>query len=313
MLSRTAENLYWLARYIERAENIARLFNVQANLMLDLPKPYRFAWQSLVDITGSNGLFMEHYDEANAANVQTFLLTDKRHSSSISSSLHAARENLRASRDGMPKEAWEEFNEFYQNTTKRLTAAMPNSSRYDVLNDVIAGCQQFLGLIAGTMDRNEGFYFMRLGRNLERADMTARIIDVRSANLLKKADEELTPYDSIQWMSVLKSLSGYQSYRCHTRGAVIGREVLTFLVQNSEFPRAIQQCIDVVEATITKLPNNQRSLDAVAPLRMLIDTAPMRTLADESLELHQFIDDVEQALIELHQAIAASWFSATYQ
>ncbi len=312
MLSRIAENLYWLGRYIERAENTARLFNVQANLMLDLPKPYRFAWQSLVDITGGNEVFGEHYDEANAINVQTFLLTDMKHASSIASSLHSARENLRASRDGMPKEAWEEFNEFHQMTTKRLTAGMPSRTRFNVLNDIITGCQQFLGLIAGTMDRNEGYYFLRLGRNMERVDMTARIIDVRSANLLKKTEEDLTPYDSIQWMSVLKSLSGYQSYRSHTRGPVVGREVLRFLVQNPEFPRSIQQCVDVVEVTLSKLPNHKTTLEAVTPLRELIDTAPVRTLADDSDRLHSFIDEVEQALINLHSAVANSWFSVNH-
>ena len=308
MLSRIAENLYWLARYIERTENTARLVNVQANLMLDLPQPYRFAWQSLVDITGSQDEFQKRYERADALSVRRFLLTDRGYHSSVASSLFNARENMRGSRDGLPKEAWEEFNEFYQQITKRLNSEPSGKDRYNLLNDVISGCQQFLGLLAGTMDRNEGYYFMRLGRNLERADMTGRLIDVRSANLLRK-DEELTPFDSIQWMSVLKSLSGYQSYRVHVKGPVVGREVLGFLILNSEFPRAIFQCLHTVGEAIGKLPGSKHTRTQLDIAIQILADAPIRELAGEPTQLHAFVDDIEHAIGEVHRSIADTWFN----
>ncbi|OUD14600.1 alpha-E domain-containing protein [Thioflexithrix psekupsensis] len=315
MLSRVASNIYWMARYIERAENTARLINVNTHLLLDLPKQMTFGWQPLIAITGGEDLFYRTSQEANEYNITRFLLVDIENPSSVLSALSMARENMRTTRDIVPSGAWEQLNDLYLYVKSNVNNALNKRTRYDFLKHVIESSQLITGLIAGTMSRGDGYNFMRMGSYLERADMTTRILDVRSANLLPKLEQgeeasiNLTPFDNIQWMSVLKSLSAYQMYRHHVRSRVRGPDVLHFLLQNQQFPRAFSFCLGTVEHCLNSLPKNDLPLRQLARLRRQVQGADMQKLAYTGL--HEFMDELQLGLINVHSQIESVYFSSS--
>jgi len=308
MLSRVAENLYWMARFLERAENGARLINVNTNLQLDLPKAVRPGWRPLVEMTGNETQFNSLYSDTDEASVVRFLIGDSRNPGSILSSLNNAREDARTVRDYMPREVWEQVNGLTLNAKANLAAGLSNRRRFDYLRDVIHGVQQITGLLAGSMTHDEGYQFLRLGRNLERADMTIRIIDVSSANLLPEVSEELAPFRNIQWMSVLKSLSAYQMYRRAMQVRVRRPDVLKFLFKERLFPRAFYHTVCEVGECLQDLPRNAVPLEQVATLKEAVTGS--RPDAMSQTELHAFIDKLEQDIIALNGAITTTYFLA---
>ncbi len=327
MLSRVAQNIYWMARQIERAEDTARLINVNANLLLDLPRNTTFGWLPLIFIVGAEKLFFEKDPNrlADETNVVKFLISDIDHPNSILSSLAYARENLRTTRDTVPQEAWEQINSLYIYARDHLPT---RRGRFEFMRRVIHGAQQINGLLAGAMSRTAAYSFVWLGRYLERADMTTRILDVRSANLLahtsqistqtqfqtqsqsqslapEQADQD--PFESIQWMSVLKSLSAYQMYRQQVRLRVGGPDVLKFLLQNDSFPRSVSFCLKQLELGLRELPRSEALLAAIAPLKQRLGDAAVPELAAEGL--HEFIDNLQIGFGDLHDQIAAAYFA----
>jgi len=309
MLSRVAESLYWMARYLERAENGARLINVNTNLLLDLPKAVRPGWKPLVEMTGNESLFRTLYNDTDEASVVRFLIGDSRNPGSILSSLNNARENARTVRDYMPREVWEQVNGLTLNAKTNLAAGLSHRRRFDYLRDVIHGVQQITGLLAGSMTHDEGYQFLRLGRNLERADMTIRIIDVSAANLLPEVSEELAPFRNIQWMSVLKSLSAYQMYRRAMQVRVRRPDVLKFLFKERLFPRAFYHTVCEVGECLHGLPRNRAPLERVETLKDAITGSQPDAMSQP--ELHQLIDRLEMGIIEIHNTISTAYFLIT--
>lgn len=307
MLSRVAENIYWMARYIERAENTARLVNVNTFLLLDLPKKVRPGWAPLIEITGSAELYRELYKDTDERSVVSFLIGDLKNPSSLLAALYFARENARTIRDIIPREAWEQVNDLYTRVKKNLAASLSHSRRYEYLKAIVFGTQQLTGLLAGIMTHDFGYDFLRMGRNLERADMTSRIIDTRSANLLPEQSEELRPFENIQWVSVLKSLSAYQMYRRQVRLRVQRPDVLKFLFQDRLFPRAFLHSVCEVENCLQNLPRNAAPAEVLARLqRAVADAAPERLT---QAELHKFIDTLQLNLADLDASITSTYFS----
>lgn len=306
MLSRVAENLYWLARYIERAENTARMVSVNGHLQLDLPARARTGWEPLMAITGGDTLFRELYRTANEKNIVAFLVSDDRNPSSIVSSLRSVRENARTIRDILPRESWEQIGSLYGSAVRHIRKGelLPDRDRY--LRSIIQGAQSLTGLLAGTMSQDIGFDFLRMGRNLERADMTSRIIDVRSADLLPEQGGGLRPFETIQWMSVLKSLSAYQMYRQHVDQSVRRIYVLDFLLKDPDFPRAIVHCLGEIETCLERLPRRKRAVDIVRRLRRMVSEADLETLQQRNLS--RFIDGLQVMTGDLHVCIAQTYF-----
>jgi len=306
MLSRVAENIYWMARYIERVENTARIINVNTNLLLDLPRDTPFGWEPLLFITSREDTFYEGNQTPDEISVIKFMIGDRGNPGSILSSLSYAREDLRTTRDVVPREAWEQVNDLYLYVQNHLEMGISRRGRYEFLKRIILSTQQITGLLAGTMSHTYAYDFVRLGRNLERADMTTRILDVRSANLLLRQGEELTPFDNIQWMSVLKSLSAYQMYRQQVRLRVRGPDVLKFLLQDPLFPRTVCHCLGELEGCLRKLPRNSAPLESVSRLKQQVNAAKISELAYEGL--HQFIDQLQIGLGDIHEQITATYF-----
>ncbi|EXJ16557.1 alpha-E domain-containing protein [Imhoffiella purpurea] len=306
MLSRVAENIYWLSRYVERAENTARIVTVNANLLMDLPRGIAPGWRPLIDITGANALFEEHHKEYGERQVVRFLIGDERNAGSILSALVAARENCRTIRDFVPREAWELLNELYLYAREELSRGTTKSGRHAYLKHLIQGTQTISGMLSGTMLHDQGYDFLHLGRFLERADMTTRIIDVRSANLLPEETTDLRPFETIQWVSVLKSLTGYQAYRRSEQVRVQRGPVLRFLFQHQDFPRSVRFSVDSLQTGLAKLPRNEGALRVAGRLKRTLEGVEPRRLNQQQLK--QFVDDLQVGIGELHDEIARTWF-----
>ncbi|MEJ2398903.1 MAG: alpha-E domain-containing protein [Gammaproteobacteria bacterium] len=308
MLSRVAENVFWMARYIERAENIARLINVNTNLLLDLPKSANVGWMPIIEILGSDQLFNEEYDSPEERTVLRFIISDQKNPGSIVSSLASARENARTIRDIIPRETWERINDLFLIAKANAQSGIARRHRYDYLSRLIMGAQTITGQLAGTMLHDVGYDFLRMGRNLERADMTTRIIDVRSGDLLEHENEALTPYESIQWMSVLKSLTAYQMYRRSVQVRVSRSYVLTFILKDRNFPRAVSHALGEVEACLVNLPRNKEVKKQLVELRDFVLNADPALLKQN--ELHKFIDQLQLKLIAFSNSITETYFNA---
>lgn len=311
MLSRVAERIYWLGRYMERCENMARMVNVNSNLLLDLPRGVRVGWGSLIDISGTGSYFNRDTEQADERTVVRFMLVDKENPSSLLNSLSWARENARITREIMPMEAWELINDLYHLIKENTSALISRRERGRLLLEVISQVQQFTGLLAGCMTHNDAYEFIRVGRNLERADMTTRIVDAGLVHLLPangdtSAVDLLKPYNNVLWMSVLRSLSAYQMYRQHVRDRVNARDVVTFLLQNESFPRALAHSLGELENCLKKLPNGKSVTSAVAQARDKVLQADITQLLESGL--HEYIDDVQAEIGQLHSQIAGTWF-----
>ena len=305
MLARVAENIYWMARYLERAEDMARLINVNASLALDLPRGLAPIWSQLIAISGAQGLYPEtDYDEAP---VLKFLVCDEGSPVSMLSCIACARENARTIRDVIPREVWESINALYLYAREHQQLALNKRGRFRFLNDVIRHGQTTSGVLSGTMSHDAGYTFLRIGRYLERADMTSRIVDIRSANLLPEVATARATYDNLQWMSVLSSLSGYQMYRREMQIRVQRAAVLKFLLQSREFPRALRFCIDAVRRAVVSMPNAGGALDIIEDIARRLDEAQPAVLKQTELQL--FIDQLQIGFARIHDELQAAYFS----
>ena len=305
MLSRVAENLYWMARYIERAENTARLIMVNTNLLLDLPKSVQLGWEPIIDILGSRTQYLEQNADFEERTVLKYVISNPDCASSILYSLRQARENARTIRDIIPREAWEQINDIYHNARSMAPSGYSRKGRYDYLQHIILGAQTMTGLLAGTLLHDMGYDFLKMGRNLERADMTTRIIDVRSADLIT-GHESLKPYETIQWVSVLKSLTGYQMYRRSVQERVAREDVLKFLLKNKQFPRSFYHSLLEVKYCLRRLPQHEESMTVLTEIGKKVLRADQAILKQD--ELHRFIDELQLGLGELHNVIYSTWF-----
>ncbi|MDD5364657.1 MAG: alpha-E domain-containing protein [Gallionellaceae bacterium] len=307
MLSRVANSLYWIGRYIERAEDTARLISVTSHLQLDLPKGIRPGWTSIVHILGNEEAFQKQGVADDERQIMKFLIGDLNHPGSILSSLFLARESARTVRDVMPREAWEEINSLYQTAKSDAQKGYWPKNRHAYLQQVVRGAQTITGMLAGSMLHDETYQFVRLGRNLERADMTSRIIDVRSADLVPPAEHELTPFENIQWMSVLKSLTGYQMYRRSVQEPVRRRDVLEFLFKERRFPRAILHCLGEIEGCALSLKKNAPVVARIRKLAQSVEAVNPGAL--EQSELHRFIDQFQLGLAGIDAAVRETYFA----
>ncbi|MCP1673479.1 putative alpha-E superfamily protein [Natronocella acetinitrilica] len=304
MLSRAAERVYWMGRYIERAENTARLVGAYNNEIMDMPKSVDASWRSLVDIAGATEPFYGRYQNPDERNVVKFLLADDDNPGSIFTSVRAARENVRTTRELLPTEAWEHTNKLYLYVKEHLQRSLARKHRFEFLQTVIFRCQQITGLLSGTMSHDASYRFVRMGLELERADMTTRIVD-SAVYLLLPRKESPTEYDNLLWVNVLKSLSAYQMYRQHVIPRVIGDEVVRFLLQDSDFPRSVAHAVAAAESCLRMLPRNDAPLRAIARLQRRINEANTGAMTLE--ELHELMDNLQTGINDVHEQIVATW------
>jgi uncharacterized alpha-E superfamily protein len=304
LLSRVAERIYWSARYLERAETTSRLARVYGNLLLDLPRQAGLKWDLLVHVTGCSQVYQELHPSPGPDTAQRFFVADRNNPSSVRSSLVQARESIRTTRDIVPSEAWRSINELSMYVSQELDAGTSQRRRYEIHSRVVEGCQQITGLLADTMSHDAGYHFFRVGRGIERADMTTRIIDVAAASLLDR--EDLARFDNTLWMAVLQSLSAYQMYRQQVRRRIFGPDVIAYLLKDEQFPRAFAFCLRELGQALAVLPRNADPHKKLGHLRRMLAIVDLTRLP--IAELHQWIDDAQRELGELHGLIHRTWF-----
>src|SRR5262245_33454074 len=250
MLSRVAESIYWMSRYTERAENVARFIEVNLQLMLDAPssgsgqRPGGSGqqWEPLVATTGDHEPFAKRYGVPNQKNVLHFLTFDSENPNSILSCLRGARENARTVREIISSEMWLQLNKFYLMVTEAAGTDAGVAAPHEFYNAVKLASNLFSGITEATMTHGEAWHFTSLGQKLERADKTSRILDVKYFILLRSVEDIGTPFDDMQWAAVLRSASAFEMFR-KRQGRLSPRGVVEFLLLDREFPRAIHYCL----------------------------------------------------------------------
>jgi len=207
MLSRVADSIYWMSRYVERAENVARFIEVNLQLMLDAPAGETQQWEPLVNTTGDWEAFGKRYGEPTQNNVVQFLTFDAANPNSIVSAVRAARENARSIREIISSEMWLQLNKFYLMVTAAARNSAAEANPHEFFDEVKTASHLFNGIAEATMSHGEPWHFFHMGRMLERADKTSRILDVKYFILLRSVEDVGTAYDDLQWAAVLRSAS----------------------------------------------------------------------------------------------------------
>jgi uncharacterized alpha-E superfamily protein len=311
LLSRVADAVYWMARYIERAENVARFLDVNHNLTLDLPQGYADQWQPIIDTTGDGGLFRRRYKDATRANVMRFLAFDPEYGNSIYSCIRAARENARSVRETISSEMWEQINNLYlliaEESRREYPSALPA-----LCHQVRMACHLFTGILDVTMSHNEAWHFIRMGTLLERADKTSRILDVKYFILLPSIHDVGTPYDDVQWSAVLKSVSGFEMYR-KKHGRISPERIVEFLLLDGEFPRAIRYCISRADRSLHAITGTPVGTFACASeqrmgmVRSELDFARVEPIL--AAGLHEFCDALQTKMNTIDEMILTDFFA----
>jgi uncharacterized alpha-E superfamily protein len=338
MLSRVADALYWTSRYVERAENVARFIDVSLNLMLESSAHGERDWASLVLTTGDQEFFEKKYGTATPANVTQFLTFDAEYSSSIWSSVSRARENARSVRDIISREMWQELNEFYLMVQQAARPAAQPEDLIDFCARVKRAGIYFEGVTNATLSRGEAYHFATIGRMLERADKTSRILDVKYF-LLSPQAQAAAPLTQLQsqsqsqsqgaqtqaqtqngvdtnadqggWTTLLNSASALQMYR-QIWHVTTPESVSEFLLLDRHFPRSILRCVRRAQESlhsVSGVPSGSFESEAerlVGRLRSELEYAKIEEIMEQGL--HEYVDGLQGQLNEVGAAVSAQFF-----
>jgi uncharacterized alpha-E superfamily protein len=336
MLSRVADAIYWASRYVERAENVARFIDVSLNLMLESSGHER-DWASLVNTTGDQEFFEKKYGQATPANVTQFLTFDEEYSSSILSSVARARENARSVRDIISREMWQELNEFYLMVVQTARPGVQPEDLIDFCARVKRAGIYFEGVTNATLSRGEAFHFAHLGRMLERADKTSRILDVKyflltpeksksrsrsqpppalqsqtqSQSQSPKVGSIGSNVDQVGWTTLLNSASALQMYR-QVHHVTTPASVSDFLLLDRNFPRSILRCVRRADESlhaITHGSNGSFQNEAerlLGRLRAELDFAKIDEIMDQGL--HEYVDALQSQINDVGGAVQKQFF-----
>jgi len=302
MLSRVAERIYWMSRYLERAENTARLVSVYSQLLLDLPAEAELDWGTPLQILGVGDAYRAGGSDQGELE---YLLTGRGNFASLLASLHQARENARTTRDIVPSEAWQAINEL-QLFAENSLPAMSRRPGSGVSGDIVRRCHEITGILEGGMSHGPAYQFVRLGRSLERADMTSRMIDVAAA-IMMTGRESLEHQGNTVWRAVLRALSAYQMYRQYVRRRITGVDVLAFLLHDRAFPRSVMFCVGQLDDAAAALPRHEAARGKIAALRGGLAALDLESLDYETV--HRFIDDLQLEFAELHNTVFETWLN----
>lgn len=313
MLSRVAESIYWMNRYIERAENIARFIEVNLNLLLDSPAALDQQWEPIIATTGDRNLFKQNYGVATQENVLQFLSFDCDYRSSILSCVTAARENARSVREIISSEMWEEINTFYF-LVKDMAQDGMGLDWATFFGEVKRNSHLFDGLTQATMSHNEAWHFGQLGRFLERADKITRILDVKYFILLPSIGDVGSALDELQWTALLRSASAYEMYRkshCHHR--LEPRAIAGFLLLDRLFPRSAYACIAQAERSLYAITEGSIGVWTTEVERSLskLRTDLSYVIIEEVIEsgLHEFLNRLQQRIDQVDDLVFERFFA----
>ncbi len=321
MLSRVAESVYWMNRYVERAENYSRFIDVNHQLSLDLNEEFTNQWMPLVNTTGDAELFGKKYETATPSNVIKFMTFDDENPSSIFCCLKYARENARTIRENISTAMWETLNNFFIIVKEYRKSYMESKkedfqglsvSLSEFLSDVRKNAQSFYGCSDATICHDEVWNFSLLGRFLERADKTTRILDMKYFILLPSIKDVGSTLDLLQWLSLLKSASAHEMFnRKYKR--VHPTEIAEFLILDETLPRSIVFCLkemerslEIVSGTIEGIPRNLAQ-DATTNYLKRLRAESIQSIFDKGL--HEYLDDIQIELNRIGAKISERFFT----
>jgi uncharacterized alpha-E superfamily protein len=313
MLSRVADSLYWINRYVERAENLSRFVEVSEAMALDCPPGSAEPWLPLIDASGDRELFDQLFPNGNPQDVVQFLVREPRNPSSIVNCVGIARENARQIREVITTEMWEQLNDLYW--TLQDNESFWDQPPQEQLRDIRRACQLFSGITDATLSRDLSWQFSRLGRLLERADKATRILDVKYFLLLPSPDEVGGVLDELQWISLLRSAGAYQMFRQARQQAIEPKAVAAFLLLDPIFPRSVRYCLERITETLriirgSAVPGAPDALECLAGLTLARwSYTPIDALIAGGL--HESIDALQSDLNQLHTLIEARYFVAS--
>jgi uncharacterized alpha-E superfamily protein len=305
MLSRTADHLFWLARYIERAENLARLLDItwQTSLVPQTAESAQKNWQAALLCHDQLPSYLQEYHEVTAEKVLTFMVFDPNNPSSIYSCLKGARENAHAVRGTLTQEMWETMNATWLEMLKISKRHLRDEELSDFFEWVKTRSSLSRGVTFGTMLHDEAFHFIRLGTYIERADSTARLLDVKYY-LISEGDLPGTSADYYQWGALLRSVSAFEIYRRGYRGSVAPSCVADLLITRADMPRSLNACMIEVESMLGKLANHHSK--ETQRLAGQLSSQLRYANIDEILEqgLHPFLEKFQERVYDLGMRIS---------
>ena len=318
MLSRVADNLFWMARYFERAENVARLIDVNVNLMLDMGHALEDAgasapyWNPIVRIASPHGAFRERYATTSADAAIEWLCFHEANPNSIRNCVARARENARAIRGTISTEMWQQLNTSFLDLQDADLEQVQRSGAHEFFAKVRLESAQFQGITDLTMPREEGWNWIQVGKYLERADATARLLDVKYHILLPSLDEVGGPIDNVQWIAVLKSCSSYEAFQRRYVARIRPSRVAEFLVLDSSFPRSARFCFDQLHLALCQIRaehgahNFDAATEKASDVRGLLASTSMTGII--KFGLHEYLVQIEDFCAEISAQISANYF-----
>jgi uncharacterized alpha-E superfamily protein len=321
MLSRVANSLYWMSRYIERAENIARLVDTNLQLLLDFRNldEQRLAqhWLPIIQASGDEEAFFKLHPKATGLAVTEFLVFQLDNPNSIVQCICQARENARMVRDQITVELWEELNGLYLFARSLEARDVWRRSPSDFFARIKASSLLLIGISNSTLTRNEGWWFIQAGKFIERADKTSRILDVRFQSLPERGvPESISPSETVEWSAILHSCSAWDAYKAFYGAEVHPRNVTEFLALNEDFPRSIRFCAEELNTALRRLsgaPEGRFHNDAERHAGRLLAELRFSTV-DELFELglHRYLDELQRKLNSIGEALFNAYFCFSF-
>ena len=313
LLARYAENIFWMARYMERAENLARILEVHETFSRDV---HGFKnWLTIVRLNGDEQRFLSRYHAASAESVINFYSLDGDNPTSIISAVRLARENARVLRPWISIEMWAQINVFY-NRLQGLQAkdcAIANLSR--LCNEIKEACQAHTGITEGTFYRDEGWYFYELGKLIERGDQTTRLLDIGYFTLVGSQPNAATAtlhQDFVQWHALLRSVAGYHAFRRVYPRGMSPATIAGFILYNESFPRSVALCVREINVILTRLKSRYKLRGGNVAMERIDEI--LAALSSRSIErviqegLHEYLDWLQLRLCDVTSELSRSFF-----
>ncbi len=309
MLLKSVDHVFWLGRYLERLDDTARLINATSHVLIDSHQDTQFGWPILLEVLGQDSAaLLQKFQQGDTAlslaeterAVMTCLINAPDSPVSIRATSTALKQNARTIRPLIPRDMWEELNGLDLFLQQHCSTAVSRQQRYQLMAEVSRRCQMVVGVLDGTMRRGEAFDLFNIGRHLERADMTTRIMDVL---VLQQLQPTQIKRPKFRWLSVLNALGGmesYQYYLAHQKGDV---DAIDYLLTYADFPRSISYCLHRVAASAKALPHAGAIFAQLQQVQTLLRPQALAELS--TVQLHSLIDELQAGIMGLHQQILA--------
>ena len=309
LLARYAESLFWMARYLERVENLARLIDVTQSFESNRPAE---AWYGLIRINADEASYAERGGGPDADRVKRFYLLDRDNPTGIPGSIEAARHNARTLRPVISTEMWTQLNILHRDLISIPPETLDGDHLSRLCDRIKRGIQEHTGITDGTFFRDQGWFFYQLGRLIERADQTTRLVDIRYHLLVPSGAEERRQAEITQWGGVLRAAAGYHAFRRVAPAGFTGQDVVRFLLTDASFPRSVLLCVSQAEWNLTQLRSRYGlrgtlpALERIEEMRAeLLGRSELAVISDG---LHDFLDGVQRDLILLAAEIGTAFF-----